>query len=144
MLNLQTALIELEFEFGRANDRFINIVISDAKSKFNVFPYEDNGWFGHVALPVQLPTKIFIECSGKTDQDVIVDKNNNIIQDTYVKIKNIKIDGFFLSKNYIDQKIIQHTSTGEEIISSYIGHNCSIVLDFSKNNAIYQVLYANQ
>lgn len=145
MLDLQNILLTVDFEFGRAHKNYLNVDAQYNNQTFRVFPYTQNDVeLGQLLLPVCLPAQVQLHFSGKTDQDVEVDPvTHAIVRDTYVKIKQIRLDGFPLNDNFLNKNIIQRTEEHGDVASSYVGFNCTVLLDFRETDVFSQVLFLN-
>ena len=145
MLDLKNILLTVDFEFGRVHENYLNVDAQYNNQTFRVFPYNHNGQeLGQLLLPVCLPAQVKLNFSGKTDQDVEVDAiTNEIVRDTYVKIKQVRLDGFPLNDNFLNRNIIQQTAEHGDVASSYVGFNCTVLLDFGETDVFSQVLFLN-
>jgi hypothetical protein len=138
MTKFNQCKLEIKFEFGSCNSKYFTVVIDDNKSIKTITP-TDNFY----CTDIELPTQVKLAFSGKTDGDTLVDENNNIVEDMYVKIAAIWLDKFPLSVKYIHQQIQIVTTSGETHTTSYIGFNGTVVLDYSEDNVFSQVLSLN-
>jgi len=81
--------------------------------------------------------------SGKIKQDTIIGKDNEIIEDMYVKILAIRLDKIDLNEKFIHQNIQIVTDSKDTHTTSYIGFNGTITLDLAESNVFSQVLTLN-
>ena len=145
MTNLAKCKLNLEFEFGRARDQFMVCVVA-----YNglVFPLEIAADQDHamtqITLHIELPCRIVLQLTGKQPNDTVLDQNNCIVKDTYVKLSGVKIDDFKLNQIFLCQKVQLRTTGGQEIITNYFGFNGQVNLDFSKSSVMSQVLHCNR
>lgn len=126
--------LELEFEFGSTNGKYMEIKINGC----TVTPDQP-----HIKLSISLPTTIHLELSNKGPNDTIVDSSGNIVQDCYIKLKAITIDRFVLNEKWLHQKIILNTVDGQQITSNYFGFNGTAILVLGCNSVLAQCLYMN-
>ena len=138
MTKFNQCKLEIKFEFGSCNGKYFTVVIDDNKSVKNITP-TDNFY----CTEIELPTQVKLVLSGKTDGDTLMDENNNIVEDMYVKIAAIWLDKFPLSAKYMHQKIQIVTLSGETHTTSYFGFNGTVVLDYPEDNVFSQVLGLN-
>jgi hypothetical protein len=92
---------------------------------------------------IHLPAIVRLKFSGKTKHDTIMDKDNKIIEDMYVKILAIRLDKIDLNEKFIHQKIQIVTDSKDTHNTSYIGFNGTVTLDLAESNAFSQVLTLN-
>jgi hypothetical protein len=92
-------------------------------------------------LDLVLPENVVIKTSGKNlKYDTKMNSKGEIIEDLYVKIESISLDGFPLGERYIHQLITINTDDGNHVSTSYLGFNGEVVLEFAEDNAFFQVL----
>ena len=130
-----TKFNQCKLEFGSCNSKYFTVVVFDNKSVKTITP-TDNFY----CTDIELPTQVKMAFSGKNDGDTLVDENNNIVEDMYVKIAGIWLDKFPLSEKYMHQQIQIVTTSGETHTTSYIGFNGTVVLEYSEDNVFSQVL----
>ena len=135
MTKFNQCKLEIKFEFGSCNSKYFTVVVFDNKSVKTITP-TDNFY----CTDIELPTQVKMAVSGKNDGDTLVDENNNIVEDMYVKIAGIWLDKFPLSEKYMHQQIQIVTTSGETHTTSYIGFNGTVVLEYSEDNVFSQVL----
>jgi hypothetical protein len=126
--------LKLEFEFGSTNSKYMEIKVNGCK----VTPDQP-----YITLPIYLPTTIQLELSNKGPNDTIVDSSGNIVQDCYIKLKTMAIDGFALNEKWLNQKIILNTNDGQQITSNYFGFNGTVTMILNRNSVLAQCLYMN-
>lgn len=144
MTNLAKCKLEMLFEFGRARDEFMNLVVVYENKKISVIPIidGDNG-SACLNLEIELPCSILFEVSNKQIHDTIVDQHNNIVKDCFIKLVSLAIDGFRLNQIFLCQKIHLETEHNGIVASNYFGFNGRVKLDFTKSNVMTQVLHCN-
>jgi hypothetical protein len=92
------------------------------------------------AVDIELPTKIKLVISGKDmTTDTILDDKGNIVQDLYVKITGISIDGVGLNSIFLHQGITLITDHGNTI-TSYFGHNGHVDFILDQPNVFQQIM----
>ena len=89
---------------------------------------------------IQFPSKLTITVSGKTIEDTLIDINNNIIKDTYIKLVDIEIDNLSCEENYVYKYIKLNTTDGQVLTTNYWGFNGIVELDFFEKNSFYWAL----
>jgi hypothetical protein len=89
---------------------------------------------------IGLPSKINLEFFGKNLMcDTLVDKDNIIIKDKFVKIESINLDHIPLPDSFLLENIKLITTDQKKITTNYIGFNGTVVIDFTKSNLFYQI-----
>ena len=127
--------LELTFEFGATNNKYMDLDVNG----YNVSPD-----CPCVTLLISLPTTVYLIVSNKDPTDTIVDSNGNIVQDCYVKLSSMTIDGFNINEKFLHQKIILTTVNGFAVTSSYFGFNGTIELVLDRKSVMSQCLYLNR
>jgi hypothetical protein len=139
MLNTDSKnLLYIEFKFGKLSHGKIMQVeilhnnqvycVSDQKNCFS--------------LPVSLPGTVTLAFSCKDMMhDTVTDSHGNVVEDLYVKIQKIKLDGFDMSVKFLNQKLVLITDDGKEIPTAYIGFNGKIVIDLNYSSVFEQIMY---
>lgn len=121
MSNLSCARFEIKLEFGQ---------LSSGKLMNAVLFHEDREC-SESSFDIQLPTKIKLVVSGKDmNLDTKVDKHGKIIQDLYVKIVKISLDGIALEDHFLFQQTKLITDDGIQP-GNYLGFNGHV--DFVMN-----------
>lgn len=131
--------LDFNFEFGQLdNGKIMNLEICYDSKKITVVP---TNLKADVKLLVDLPCKVILKFSGKNmNTDTILDENNNIKQDLYVKIKKISLDGFNMGHKHLHQNLCLTAENGQEFCTNYIGFNGAMELTLSYNNVFRQIM----
>jgi hypothetical protein len=141
MKNLHECTLEIGFEFGSCNGKFINVTVETEHNKQSLIPIANKSVFQSV---ISLPAKINIVVDGKNNnEDTKVDELGNIVEDMYVQIKRISLDGFDLNDIYLYQKILLLTENGDTVTTNYFGFNGTATINFNEDNVFHQVLLCN-
>lgn len=113
--------------------------INQQGTRVDVVPDSEN--IAEITVPVQLPTNIILEFSGKDqNRDTVIDANNNIIEDLHIEILEIGLDCFTMPSHYLKQQISLHTVDKKVIHSNYIGANGEMSIDLPKNSVFQQIM----
>jgi hypothetical protein len=112
--------------------------------------FENNG---HVECPTNLdaglyvyeteidfPCTFVIKTSGKQSLDTVVDADGNIIDDLFIRLDDINIDGLSCHSTYLHEKIFLHTDSGESIQANYWGFNGQVKLDLAYPDSLHWAL----
>lgn len=142
MPNFGHCAIEFDFEFGTIKNKHMMVEIQTETESISVNPDESSK--GFAKIEVDLPTCVVLKFTGKDyNTDTIVDENGKIIQDVYVKISNMRLDGFVLNEKFMHQKIKISTDQGQEFTTSYIGFNGTVQIVLSEKDVFSQYLSMN-
>lgn len=132
----------VEFEAGSAVGNYMHVTIVNNNYEQTVVP--DSPGKYKMGLPIELPETVQLKFSNKTVHDTLVDKNNQVTADTYIKIIRVSVDGFPLSDVYLQQKILLITESNDQVYSNYIGFNGTVDLVFDRDTVLGQVLTCNK
>lgn len=140
MQKINHCYVEFDLEFGTVNDKFLSLSISAGDHSIDVYPELVDGKFlARPRLYIDLPTVVKLNFSGKDPTvDVVMDLSGKIVQDLYVKILKVNIDGFELNEKFIHQGLTINTVDGESWTTSYIGFNGEIKIDLAQPNVFLQ------
>lgn len=138
MTKFSKCKLEIDFEFGGCRDRYFSLQVDDGYWQTMVSK-DDSSY----STDIHLPAIVRLKFSGKTKHDTIMDKDNKIIEDMYVKILAIRLDKIDLNEKFIHQKIQIVTDSKDTHNTSYIGFNGTVTLDLAESNAFSQVLTLN-
>ena len=130
-------LLDINVEFGRLSHG----KIMQVEILYNNQVYAVTDQKNSFSLPVSLPGTVTLTFSGKDMMhDTVLDSQGNIVEDLYVKIQKIKLDGFDMGVNFLNQKIVLITDDGKEIPGAYIGFNGKIVIDLNCSSVFEQIM----
>lgn len=146
MTNFNQCKLKIKFCFGRCNNKLFQVKVDDNHDVVEVLPYTiDNEIIGIYEKQIYLPTKIIIHAQGKDNNvDTILDENFNIVEDLYVQISAISLDGFDLNENFLFKKINLITVDNKKILTNYIGFNGFVELNFKEDNIFFQCMECNK
>lgn len=136
------AEISMQFEAGSAVGNYMRVQIECGEHTNIVVPASSVAL--ETRFPISLPDTVHIAFSNKNPGDTLVDENNQVTADTYIKITGIAIDGFPLSDVYLQQKILLITEDDNQVYSNYIGFNGTVDLVFDRDTVLGQVLTCNK
>jgi hypothetical protein len=138
MTKFSTCKLEIDFEFGSCRNNYFSLHVDDGNSQTRVSK-DDSSY----STDINLPAIVRLKFSGKTKHDTIIDKDNKIIEDMYVKILAIRLDKMELNEKFIHQKIEIVTDSNDTHTTSYIGYNGTMTLNLAESNVFSQVLTLN-
>lgn len=130
MSNLSCARFEIKLEFGQLlSGKIMNAVLLHNDHECSGF-----------TVDIELPTKLTLVVSGKNmNLDCIVDNNGKIIQDLYVKILKVSLDGIDTGEIFLHQKIKLVTNDGDRI-GTYLGFNGHIDFVMDQPTVFQQIM----
>ncbi len=133
--------IKIKLEFGSIDSKSMSVAF---KFHGKTVPIENNNGIGIVNEIIKLPCDVGLIFSGKNNQtDTLVDENNNIIADLYVKILDFTLDGFSVNLPFIQKNLTLITESGSVINTPYIGFNGEMVVPLQKSSVFQQLNYCN-
>ena len=138
MTKFSTCKLEIDFEFGGCRNRYFSLQVDDGY--WQTMVSKDDSSYSN---DIHLPAIVRLHFSGKTKHDTIMDKDNKIIEDMYVKILAIRLDKIDLNEKFIHQNIQIVTDSKDTHNTSYIGFNGTVTLDLAESNVFSQVLTLN-
>jgi hypothetical protein len=130
MSDLSRARFKIELEFGRLSGKSMKaVMIHDGK--------ECPGF----SVDLELPTKITLVVSGKNmSSDTKIDEDGKILEDLYIKIIGVSLDGFDIGVNFLYQKIKLVTEDGV-LTTPYLGFNGHVDFIMDHSTVFQQVLH---
>lgn len=146
MPNFETCKLKIDFEFGSARNKFMT---ARAEHDGQVINIEPNGTgpkkSSSLELDITLPTKIVLSFQGKVPgEDTVIDAQGNILEDVYVQIVGVSLDGFKTNEKFLYQKMFLETDDGQSIMTNYAGFDGRIILNLDKQDVFAQYLWMNQ
>jgi len=137
-MKFSTCKLELEFEFGSCRDDYFRLQIDNGSS------VKDVDYFNpYYSSMIELPKKSKIITSGKNNRLHTIVKDGEIIEDMYVKINKLKLDGIAVGNAFYYKKVKLVTIENKEHITNYFGFNGICTIDLNHNNVFTQFLSLN-
>lgn len=140
-MSMTQAIFIVEFEFG---------ILSSGRAMSVQVCYNDQCWEvpvipenrrSKVELNVALPGTVKFVFSGKdNNHDTIVDKDGRVIEDMFVKVQRIALDGFETDTIFLNQRLNLETESNGTITTSYIGFNGVMEICMTKPTIFGQVM----
>lgn len=143
MTKINECCIEFEFEFSYVNNKLMQVQLINDQNIVSVDTQHAHDRYWAVAkINVKFPTTVKLEFKGKDPNvDTILDDKGNILEDLYVRITAVRLDGFDLRENFLHQRLTIHTLDNQFWTTSYIGFNGTMTINFEKSNTFSQYLY---
>jgi hypothetical protein len=85
---------------------------------------------------IDMPGRVRIEVFNKQHLDTLVDDQQKIIRDKYIKIEKISLGGVVINTGILHNMIILQTNNGQ-LKSSYFGFNGYCDIPFDQKNSFY-------
>jgi hypothetical protein len=120
--------VKLYFQYNSNRFKHPQILLTDSGTKQQHLLSVNDHEF-KLLLPVAGTHKIVLQLINKTDQDTLVDEDGNIVEDLWVKITKIEIDGFDITDK-IDL-ISTYTDNYKNPVNTYgfLGFNTEYTLN---------------
>lgn len=126
------AKLSIEFECESVYDKTMNLCIvhnEEIVLPTMAMPEGSFTW----DYNIELPTRLTLITSGRTQSSTIVDEHNNIVKNMSITIKNIFLDGLPVWNFWADHCIITECDDSDEvIIGPTICSNGTITLEFNE------------
>lgn len=129
--------LQLHFVTGKVTDKSMSMTIVNGTEK-TIYNQLDKTLTYKTSI--KFPCQIKILVYNKTDQDVLIDSNNNIVADTFILLENIIVDNLACNKFYLKQAPRLTTNTGQMLHDNYWGFNGEVILNFPQKNSILWAL----
>lgn len=98
-----------------------------------------------IELEAKLPLQIDISVTGKNQgQDTLLDDQNNIVDDLFVKLNNISLDSVPVPSHVLQKIITFRTESGKILKANYWGFNGIATLTLDQNNVFDQIMTWNR
>lgn len=135
--------IEFDFEFQALESKLMQVILMHDGHTIPVIPeLIKKKYLASVGVTVSLPTQITLEFFGKNlHTDTVIDAQGNIVKDLLVTIKNIKLDGLIINKNFLYEGLTLKATDDTTWIGPIVGFNGKMHIDFAKNNVFSQYMY---
>lgn len=111
----------------------------DNNGQLETFNQLDQGTFVY-ETDLKFPAKFSIHVFGKGDFDTEVDEQGVVINDKYIRLLEINVDGMSCYSDYVHHHIFLHTNHGQSIQTNYWGFNGRVNLDFDYDNSFFWAL----
>jgi hypothetical protein len=131
MSDLSQARFKIDLKFG---------LLSSGKSMKAVMIHDGKECPGF-SVDLKLPTKITLVVSGKNmSLDTKIDKDGKILEDLYIKIIGVSLDGFDPGVSFLHQKIKLVTEDGV-LTTPYLGFNGHVDFIMDQPTVFHQVMH---
>jgi len=89
-----------------------------------------------LSFNIQLPTTFTLTLTNKEPMDTIVDKNNNILKDKFIRVETLIVDNLRVSEYILPKLFNIITVDGQQVCSHYWGFNGIVTLDMNSNDSL--------
>lgn len=137
-MKFNTCKLELEFEFGDCRGDYFRVQINNGDS------VKDVDYFNpFYSTMIELPATLKITTSGKNHKIHTIVKDGEIVEDMYVKVNKLKLDGLAIGNTFYHKKLTLTTIDNQEHTTNYFGFNGTCTIDFVHSNVFTQFLSLN-
>lgn len=137
-MKFDTCKLELEFEFGDCRGDYFRVQIDNGDS------VKDVDYFNpYYSTMIELPATLKITTSGKNHKIHTIVKDGEIVEDMYVKVNKLKLDGLAIGNTFYHKKLTLTTIDNQEHTTNYFGFNGTCTIDFVHSNVFTQFLSLN-
>lgn len=142
MHELSQVRFDMAFEFGRIADKTMQVTVQHQDQTITVVPDSTTDKAqATVSLQIQLPTCVSVVYSGKNNAtDTVLDSEGNIVQDLYVRVMSIQLDGLALGEHALHRHCVLVTES-DTINTAYVGFNGRMDFELDRAN-IFAQFYA--
>jgi hypothetical protein len=135
MNHLNRANCCITFELGLVESRGMRITVESSGTQLQLERGQTQ-----CTVPVEFPGYMTVTVNGKMPTDTKVDAEGNVVQDMYVKIIDLQINGMSVDKVWLEKAIyLKRFSDGELVNTNYLGFNGQVRIDFDKPNSFIWV-----
>ena len=137
-MKFNTCKLELEFEFGDCRGDYFRVQIDNGNS------IKDVDYFNpYYSTMIELPATLKIITSGKNHKIHTIVKDAEIIEDMYVKVNKLKLDGLAIGNTFYHKKLNLITIDNDKHTTNYFGFNGTCTIDLQHSNMFTQFLNLN-
>lgn len=134
----QQAEIKIEFEFSKVNDKTMCVDLIATTDTCRMWP-EQSGRYC-ITTSLILPCAIDLIFSNKNNDCDTILIGDQIVEDLFVKITNLWLDGIAVPESVIQKLSILRLDNGKCILSNYIGFNGVIRIELTEQCVFDQVM----
>ena len=135
-INTQS-FIKLDFEIGKIDNKSMTMIVVHENAKKVYSNLEEKFT---LQISINFPTQVKLILLGKKNNDTVVDENQNVVHDKFVKLTKLEVDNLQCNNFYLKNKIKLTTADSQVIHDNYWGSNGEVILDFNQKNSIFWAL----
>ena len=120
--------VRFVIESQSVNNKSMSLCISCNNKTYTFDKLEQ---INNIDIEVKFPSICKFETFGKDPKDTIIDENGKIIQDKFIILKDIQIDGFSVDKNYLSMFIDFHSLDHGKITTNFWSFNGICLINFT-------------
>lgn len=125
---MKLSKVKFIIQSQKVKNSSMSLCISVNNKTYN---YNDLNQNNEIEIDIKFPSVCKFETYGKNEQDTIVDKDGKIIQDKYIILKDIQIDGFSVDPFYLTRFLDFHTEKNGTIKTNFWSFNGICLINFS-------------
>lgn len=95
------------------------------------YTYEKLDKINDIEIKIKFPSICKFETFGKDPNDTVLDNDGKIIQDKFIILKDIQVDGFSVDKNYLTRFLDFYTPNHGMIKTNFWSFNGICLINFS-------------
>ena len=138
---LEESIIKLDFKIGKIDGKSMSLMIIGPNTEKKVYSNLNEQFSCEIAIT--FPATVTLVLFNKGQNDTIVDKNQNVIEDKFIQLDRLQVDNLECNSLYLKNKLKLTTTNGKVIHDNYWGFNGTVILDFSQKNSIFWALETN-
>lgn len=128
---LKRANCKLTFEFGAIDDRCMTVFVESCGTKQRLAKGQTS-----CEVPVEFPGELCITVLGKQPTDTKLNDTGDVVQDMYVKIVGLSINGMSVGRGWLERSIsLVRLSDNKVVVSNYLGFNGQVKIPLNKANS---------
>ncbi len=115
-----TTTIKFRFKIGRYLNTTMSLKVQVNKEILLDVDQFLQDWH-ELEFSTTLPLTVEFETMGKMPGDTIVDNDGNILQDKFISIEQMSVDGIWIKQWILESKLFENTTS--DIKTNYLGQN---------------------
>ena len=101
-INTQS-FIKLDFEIGKIDNKSMTMIVVHENAKKVYSNLEEKFT---LQMSINFPTQVKLILLGKKNNDTVVDENQNVVQDKFVKLTKLEVDNLQCNNFYLNHNLI--------------------------------------
>ena len=134
----QKSTLRLQMHVSVLKQKSMTIKIT-SNHRQDLFADLEHGLFEY-ETSLTFPDQILITLDGKGPNDTVVDDKGNIVEDKFIQLLDINVDGLSCNPHFLHHRIFLTTNSGQTVQSNYWGFNGTVLLDFLQPNSFFWAL----
>jgi len=148
MTKFNEGVLTVKFEWGvpESTGNIFQITAYIGDDRFKPTTYlEDDVLKGVLSQTVALPVNVRLFFYGKTEADTKVNESGEIVEDMFVKITSVNLDGFEFNDSFLHKNLTLVTIPDQRsITTSFVGFNGYVDIDLNQDNVFQAYMLLNK